>query len=234
MLESTLALIGWGRALFALRSIWRRLNPQRRHVRRSKSLWEVGRDYERYIGYLYERQGWSVSFRGAVAGVHDRGVDLIAQRNGATHLVQCKRWSRDKEIAEDVSFHFFASMVRYAVETGHVERGVDILETLHRARITGVIVTAAKLSPSARDACRLLGVQTRELVAMQRYPMIKCNVGADGRRIYHLPSDPFYDRIRVEPHKGEFYAWSRREAEAHGFRRARRPMKAVVLQFRRV
>ena len=58
--------------------------------------------------------------------------------------------------------------------------------------------------------------------ALKDYPRIKCNVNADATRIYHLPCDPYYDRIRIEPEKGEFYAKTAAEAEAGGFRRARR------------
>jgi hypothetical protein len=41
-------------------------------VRRTKKTrWQIGRDYERFIGYKYETRGYEVEFTGAVEGLHD-------------------------------------------------------------------------------------------------------------------------------------------------------------------
>ena len=42
---------------------------------------EVGRLYERYVGYLYEQEGWSVTYKGIVDGLNDLGRDLICIKN---------------------------------------------------------------------------------------------------------------------------------------------------------
>lgn len=188
----------------------------------SKTRWEIGRDYERYIGHLYEERGWRVAFDGATKGFHDMGRDLVARKGDTLHLVQCKRWARGKEIGETEVYKLFASMTQYTVSRGLLAPGRDILETLDRHRIKAVLVTTATLSAQARAACEALGVEYREEIPLARYPMIKCNVGADGSRIYHRPRDEFYDRICIEPEKGERYVWSARDAEAAGFRRAHR------------
>ena len=52
------------------------------------------------------------------------------------------------------------------------------------------------------------------------YPCIKCNISADGTKIYHLPFDQQYDNVKIETHKGEFYCATVKEAEDAGFRRA--------------
>ncbi|OYO31097.1 hypothetical protein CD932_08160 [Janthinobacterium sp. PC23-8] len=53
------------------------------------------------------------------------------------------------------------------------------------------------------------------------YPLIKCNV--NGRnKIYHLPFDQQYDRVRISPARGELYVRTAQEAEKLGFRRAMR------------
>lgn len=49
--------------------------------------------------------------------------------------------------------------------------------------------------------------------------MIKCNIGSNGEKIYHLPFDQQYDKTRIDK-KGEFYAKTTEEAEKKGFRRA--------------
>ncbi|MDY4446467.1 MAG: hypothetical protein SPE61_09145, partial [Campylobacter sp.] len=41
---------------------------------------EIGRRYERYIGYLYEIDGYKVDYNGIKKGVKDGGVDLICSK----------------------------------------------------------------------------------------------------------------------------------------------------------
>ena len=52
--------------------------------------------------------------------------------------------------------------------------------------------------------------------------MIKCNINTNTEeRIYHLPFDQQYDKIKIDK-PGEFYAMTVKEAEEKGFRRAKR------------
>jgi hypothetical protein len=61
------------------------------------------------------------------------------------------------------------------------------------------------------------------------YPCIKCNVSKiDGTKIYHLPFDQQYDKVKVEMRRGEFYCNTVAEAEKQGFRRAYRYKGAQV------
>ena len=55
---------------------------------------------------------------------------------------------------------------------------------------------------------------------MGEFPRIKCNIGKDKNKIYHLPMDQQYDSVIINPKKGEFEAMTVEEAEAAGFRRA--------------
>jgi hypothetical protein len=55
---------------------------------------------------------------------------------------------------------------------------------------------------------------------MKSYPIIKCNISNSKEKIYHLPMDQQYDRVIIDPSKGEFYANTIVEAEKAGFRRA--------------
>ena len=51
--------------------------------------------------------------------------------------------------------------------------------------------------------------------------MIKCNINpASNTKIYHLPFDQQYDKIKVGDQEGELYALTVKEAEKLGFRRA--------------
>ncbi|MFO1210214.1 MAG: thermonuclease family protein [Amaricoccus sp.] len=63
---------------------------------------------------------------------------------------------------------------------------------------------AAASEPAAEGACRIKG-----------------NVGAGGRRVYHLPGDPSYARTRIDPARGEAWFCDAAAAEAAGFVPAR-------------
>lgn len=45
--------------------------------------------FEQYVGILLERSGYRVRRTG---GSGDRGIDLLARRDGVTYVVQCKRY----------------------------------------------------------------------------------------------------------------------------------------------
>lgn len=51
---------------------------------------------------------------------------------------------------------------------------------------------------------------------------IKGNISADGERIYHMPSDAFYDRTRIDESNSERWFCPPKEAEEAGWRRSRR------------
>ncbi|MBO7296469.1 MAG: hypothetical protein J6V39_04335, partial [Clostridia bacterium] len=54
------------------------------------------------------------------------------------------------------------------------------------------------------------------------YPLIRCNIGKDGSKIYYMPFDLQYDTVVISPERGEFYADTVAEAESRGFRHAYR------------
>lgn len=58
-----------------------------RYWQKKKSKLEIGRLYERYIGYLYEIEGWIVSYQGILKGFEDFGRDLICKKNGHVLVV---------------------------------------------------------------------------------------------------------------------------------------------------
>ena len=169
---------------------------------------ELGRDYERYIGYLRERDGFIVSDQGIFAGLEDLGLDLLAERDGTTEVIQCMRWAQHKTVHEKHIFQLFGTVVAARIE--------------HPAKtITGTFTTTTLLGDRARQFADQLGIRVEEGVPLADYPRIKCNVSRrDGERIYHLPFDQKYDRTTIEPERGELYAATVAEAESEGFRRA--------------
>lgn len=163
-----------------------------KYCKRKKSNWEIGREFERYIGYKYEADGWDVDYFGAKKGLEDLGRDLIAKKDHKIHVVQCKYWAKGKTIHEKHIFQLYGTSIVYAIENN--------LKTPPLP----VFVSSCQVSEIAQKAADRLGVCVCTDRAMPDYPCIKCNVGRDGEKIYHLPFDQQYDKIRIEPEKGEF------------------------------
>jgi Holliday junction resolvase len=175
-----------------------------------KNLWLVGIQYERYIGWQYEKNGYDVIYHGALKGKEDLGIDLVATKNGITHIVQCKRYSEIKRIP--VRENSVAQIFGAAKVFEYQEKLKNVIP---------VIITSFELSEEARRFAKALKVMVREHEPLKMYPCIKCNINkAQGERIYHLPFDQMYDRTKVEPETGEFYAATIQEAHSAGFRRA--------------
>lgn len=180
-----------------------------RYIDRHKEKWEIGRLYERFLGFKYESEGWEVSYIGAVKGFEDMGRDLICKKDGKIHIVQAKCWAAEKTIHEKHVFQLFGTTLCYEMEN-----------SLLPGLVTPVFTSTTKLSPVATAAAQRLGVVIKHVPLDKKYPMIKCNVNQDNK-IYHLPFDQQYDRVKIQD-AGELYVRTVAEAEKKGFRRAKR------------
>lgn len=182
-----------------------------RYWKRPKSKWLIGRIYERYVGYIYEIQGYTVEYTGIFKGHEDLGRDLICQKGKEIVVIQCKHWSQFKTIYEKHIFQFFGTVFQYR-------------DANPNKNVKAVFYTSTELSDLARRFADELNIVLKEKFKMQtNYPCIKCNISQiDGTKIYHLPFDQQYDNTKIETKNGEFYASTVREAEDSGFRRAYR------------
>lgn len=200
--------------LLLAREEWERLPPALRnqvaldrYLARHKSDWEIGLAYERYIGYLYEKEGYMVEYRGALFRFEDMGRDLICKKGDLTEIIQAKCWSSSKVIHEKHVFQLLGSSLHYR-------------HTYRDERVIPVLVTTTELSPVAKEAAELLDVTVQKVPLPARYPIIKCNVSTTTReKIYHLPFDQMYDRTQIRL-PGECFVTTVAEAEQLGFRRA--------------
>jgi len=175
---------------------------------KTKSKWEIGRDYERYIGYLYESKGYAVYYQGIVEGLADLGRDLICVKDNSVEVVQCKYWSQEKQIHEKHIFQLLGTVIAYRIDHPIM-------------RVTPWFITSTTLSERARQFARALDIRWTENHPLGHYPSIKCNVSRrDGTKIYHLPFDQQYDRTLIEEERNECYVETVKEAEDLGFRRA--------------
>jgi hypothetical protein len=178
-----------------------------RYLARRKSDWEIGRFYERYLGFLRETNGWAVTYHGALRGFEDLGRDLICVKDETVEIVQAKCWSRAKVIHEKHLFQLFGTTVHYRLANRSVT-------------VTPVLATTTSLSDVALEVSRALGIRVESVSLPPSYPMIKCNINPSTKeKIYHLPFDQQYDRTQVS-RPGECYLATVKEAEECGFRRA--------------
>jgi hypothetical protein len=185
------------------------------YKKRKKKKWEIGRDFEQCIGYECEKLGYAVQYYGIEKKYEDLGRDLIIENNRVIRIIQCKYWSKNKTIHEKHIMQLYGTLVKYKIDNPHVNKPVD-----------AVFITHTTLSDTAKEFAIALNIDFIENVELREYPIIKCNVNriGDGKitRIYHLPMDLQYDKIKMNKKEGDFYAWTIEEAERNGFRRAYR------------
>ena len=192
-----------------------------RYVNRKKSNQEIGRDYERYIGYCYEQEGFKVYYQGIIKGLEDLGRDLICAKDNCTHIVQCKCWSQNKTIHEKhINQLFGTTVMHYLTEINNKGNINDFYKMLNEKMLLPVFVTSTNFSDTAKLFSSSLGVKLIPNIKLESYPLIKCNINKTTKeKIYHLPFDQQYDRTIIDG-KYEYYANTIKEAENAGFRRA--------------
>jgi len=180
-----------------------------RYWTKKKSKWDIGRDYERYIGYLYEKKGYSVYYQGIVKGLEDLGRDLVVTKeDNSVVVIQCKNWSKEKVIHEKHICQFKGTVLQYVIE----EPSKNVVAEFY---------TSTTLSDTAKKFAKALQIKVVEDFSLQRYPSIKCNIARrTNEKIYHLPFDQQYDRTLIEAERNECYVETVAEAEKLGFRRA--------------
>jgi hypothetical protein len=196
-----------------------------RYLNSTKSPYQIGRDYERYIGFRYEMEGYEVIYHGISEGKEDLGRDLICKKNGNVKIVQCKYWATQKVIHEKHINQLFGTTVKYYIDYFKLKslnnNSLKFWESFNNGIIKPVFITSSTLSETAKKFADSLGVEVLESEPLKKYPIIKCHINKKtGEKIYHLPFDQMYDRTILEKKHDEFYAYSVEEAELKGFRRA--------------
>lgn len=165
---------------------------------RNKNSYEVGRDYERYIGYLYERKGYQVEYFGIEQGIEDLGRDLICTKDNMIEIVQCKYWASHKTIHEKHINQLYGTAVKYYIDHKNEVKQKSSLslfpDLIFSGQIKATFITSTKVSETAKKFSSALGVQLLENKPLEKYPLIKCNINTKGEKIYHLPFDQQYDK----------------------------------------
>lgn len=167
---------------------------------------ELGKRYERYIGYLYEKDGWIVDYHGITKKREDRGIDLIAKKKKKILLIQCKMYGVNTLVRENTINQLFGTYASY-----------KRLNT--KDEIIPILITQNdNLDENANDSLgRFLEILHSVIPFTYNYPLIKCKMSEN--KIYHLPTDPMYDLIKIKINRKDFYCETIEEAEKNGFRR---------------
>lgn len=181
----------------------------------------VGKMYERYIGYLYEQDGYQVEYRGIEMGVKDGGVDLVCTKGFLRLLVQCKFWKQESTIYEKHICQLYGSATYYGKLYDERDSSGTLFQDSMMYDVVPVFVSTTRLDEQAEKVANKLKVIVKYISYKKGYPVIKCNVSSSGEKIYHLPFDQMYDHTKISK-EGECYVATVAEAEALGFRRAKR------------
>lgn len=192
---------------------------------RNKSKWQIGRDYEMYVGHIFEKKGYKIEYKGIIDGFDDLGRDIIASKNDEVCIIQCKYWAQYKNIHEKHIFQLFGTTMEYWIKNfknnNQPKNFEEFAKFLNGDKLRPIFFTSTTLSETAKQMANALSIEIIESEPIGEFPRIKCNIsGRNAEKIYHLPFDQQYDRTIIEPHKSEFFAYTVKEAEDAGFRRA--------------
>jgi len=144
---------------------------------RNKSKWAIGRDYEMYVGYLYEQKGYSIEYKGIIDGFEDLGRDVIAIKDNEVCIIQCKRWAQYKEIHEKHIFQLFGTTMEYWIKNFKNYKKPKSFEKfakfLNENKLRPIFFTSTSLSDKAKKMARALSVEIIENEPLGEFPRIK-------------------------------------------------------------
>jgi len=143
----------------------------------------IGRDFEMFVGYQYEKQGFKVTYFGIEQKIHDLGIDIIAEDKNRVFIIQCKYWNKHKTIYEKYICQLYGTTMKYR------------FDTKTRKIVKPLFICHNELSETAKEFAKTLGILVSENVELGEYPIIKCNIA---EKIYHLPFDQQYDNLKRE------------------------------------
>ena len=181
------------------------------YFRRSREGRARGDIYERFIGFLFERNRCQVEYKGIksrCSGQGDGGIDLICCNGDKIFLIQCKNWKKNippKEVQALI---------------GAVE---NYKNDYPDKEVKGAFFTNSFFSYRAIEEAQKYGIELVPNMVLPKYsfPMIKCNIDINkNKKKYYLPTDDNYDEVKLNIQNGDCYCLTVLEAEFKGFKRA--------------
>ncbi|UYL07429.1 restriction endonuclease [Bdellovibrio sp. SKB1291214] len=179
-----------------------------RFLSEPKSPRQVARLYERYVGHLFEKQGYDVAYLGALKGHADMGRDIIVTKPDEILVIHTKCWAKRRVVHDNDIYHLFGKMSHLKLTSEDPNR-----------KTRAVMYSTSQYSSLAKQAASVLGVEIRTEKLNLSYPMIKCSISPIGEKVYYLPFDAVYDRVKVS-RRDEYFVRTVHEAVKKGFKRA--------------
>lgn len=176
----------------------------------------IGLEFERYCGYLYEKKGYQVKYWGILNGKADGGIDLIAKNKTKILYIQCKYWKTSKLIRENTIAQLFGSALKMAIDNG--ETYDSFIKKVETQQIRIILLTKTEISEEAKEFCKKLNVIYQEKIEIAPdYPRVKLVYGED--KIFYIPTDLQYDNIIFSSTNKEYSrSYTCKEAEKLGYR----------------
>lgn len=152
-------------------------------LKRKEEQTEQGLNYERHIGYRLETEGHIVFYRGTYANEKDKGVDLVAQKDTQTRLIQCKCFNGELPIDQVTKY---LRHIKYEWENASDSPIQGIPHTWELYCTSG-------LCDGAYRTCKDNNI-TLKKQGTGAPPLIKAFYFKEKKR-YMLPNQQFYDLI---------------------------------------
>lgn len=169
----------------------------------SESLWKkyvasnlgINKRYRIYIGYLYERMGWSVDYTS--------GKNLISRKDNRLIVTL-------SEAIYTVDLNAMYSLLGEAMECGKDNAF---------GSVSAMCVTSSVLVSRVMTLANKFNVAVREHFYFHNFPCVRCKANFEGQRVYYVPDDDEYLSVRIVPEDGDKYCWTADEAEVLRFYR---------------
>lgn len=144
--------------------------------------------------------------------------DLVEGRPVTCRIVDTDRYGRFIGRCTVAGFDISGWLVEHGWAVAYERYSTDYVEQqqVARSRAVGVWSGEFDMPWDWRNSETTVATRTGAPGACR----IKGNIGSGGERIYHVPGQPFYDRTRIDPSRGERWFCTEEEARAAGWRKA--------------
>lgn len=160
--------------------------------------------YEHYIGYLLEQLKYKVDYHGIIslqAGNPDGGIDLIAENDECTLIIQCKNYGEKSKItSKTIREHHTV-----------VEKKED---EYSNKKIYGAIFGTSAFGKNIKKEAKEDKISLFCIELPKRFHVLKCK---KTHGYYCFPADKGYYTLEINNDNGDCYCLTVKEAEEKGF-----------------
>ena len=149
--------------------------------------------YQFYIGYLYERLGWRVTYR-------EKDKRIFCIRGSKIIVVST-------EDSVNISHNTMYALIGSALKCKMDNPGFDV---------SALCVTSQTLTQGADIAAKIFKVSAKIHFPFANFPYVKCKV-LDDRKVHYTPLDKEYFTTQINTANGDMFAPDVACAAANGF-----------------